>query len=108
MPFELSVHRCVTLGALLNLSEQKLSYTGYKVWRIVMIVTDIKEAMHIRMSRTGSGSEQVLKIVVLKKIFLISMISLVTIVTMVLFIFFYVFQFSLSYTPANTWHNPAF
>lgn len=67
MPFKLTVHRCVTLGALLNLSEQKLCYTGYKVWKIVMIVTEIKETMHVRVSRTGAGSEQVLKIVVFKK-----------------------------------------
>lgn len=68
MPFELTVHRCVTLGALLNLSEQKLCYTGYKVWKIVTIVTKIKETMHVRVSRTGAGSEQVLKIVVFKKV----------------------------------------
>lgn len=37
------------------------------MWKIVTIVTEIKETMHVRVSRTGAGSEQVLKIVVFKK-----------------------------------------
>lgn len=108
--FEITVHRCVTLDCL---RDCLISFSRRFIWlqsvKIVTIVTEIKETMHVRVSRIGAGSEQVLKIVVFKKIFLVSMISLVTIVAMILFIFFfYLFQFSLSYTPANTWHYPAF
>lgn len=58
-----------------------------------MVVTRIKEDTARRVSRTGAGSEQVLKIAIKKKI-LISVLSLAIIVAMVLFIFFYLFWVS--------------
>lgn len=59
-----------------------------------MVVKRIKEDTARRVSRTGAGSEQVLKIAVKKKKFLISVLSLAIIVTMVLFFFFYLFWVS--------------